>query len=349
MNTLNGKWIWIWNWRRCDGGDPARVAARLKAAGCAGAIVKAWDGARWFDQGMPWREIARALKAHGLGVGGWGYCYGRDAAAEAGRANETAQYGEADLLVLDVESEFKGRPEAAEELCSGIHAALGPEYPLYFSSFAIARYHRSFPFEQFRRHCTGAAPQVYWNAFRWPLEQSLGWTNEDYTALGIPPSQVFPVGGLYQEGFVRYPDADEVRGFIRDAGSPGSGGVSFWSYEHMSEEMWAAVGAESIGPRPDQEDEMSSEEFVEVSRSLSELSSRVGRLESDVTALRGGVVAPPAPEPQPRTYTVVRGDTLSGIATRLGIGDWRRLYEVNVGVIGPDPNRIYPGQVLVLP
>jgi nucleoid-associated protein YgaU len=97
---------------------------------------------------------------------------------------------------------------------------------------------------------------------------------------------------------------------------------------------------------------MSSEEFVEVSRSLSELSSRVGRLEADVTALRGGVARPspegPAPEP-PRTYTVVRGDTLSGIATRLGIGDWRRLYEANVGVIGPDPNRIYPGQVLVVP
>ncbi len=349
MNTLNGKWIWIWNWRRCDSGDPARVAERLKAAGCAGALVKAWDGGRWFDQGMAWREIARALRAQGVAVGGWGYCYGRDAAAEAQRAVETATYGEAELLVLDVESEFKGHPEAAEELCAGIREVLGADYPLYFSSFAIARYHRSFPFEQFRRHCTGAVPQVYWNAFRWPLEQSLGWTYEDYAALGIPPSQVFPVGGLYQEGFVRYPEPEEVRAFIRDADGRGSSGVSFWSYEHMSEEMWAAVGAEVIGPRPDQEEEMSSEEFVEVSRSLSELSSRVGRLEADVTALRGGVAAPPAPAPEQRTYTVVRGDTLSGIAARLGIADWRRLYEVNRAVIGPDPDRIFPGQVLVLP
>jgi nucleoid-associated protein YgaU len=93
---------------------------------------------------------------------------------------------------------------------------------------------------------------------------------------------------------------------------------------------------------------MSSEEYLAVSRSLSELSSRVGQLEADVSALRGGVAAPPAPPP-PRTYTVVSGDTLSGIAARLGLGDWGRLYEVNRGVIGPDPNRIYPGQVLVLP
>ena len=246
--------------------------------------------------------------------------------------------------MLDVESEFKGRPEAAEELCRRVREALGPEYPLYFSSFAIARYHRSFPFEQFRRHCTGAVPQVYWNAFRWPLAQSLGWMYEDYAALGIPPSQVFPVGGLYQEGFVRYPDKDDVRGFIRNAAAVGSPGVSFWSYEHMDEEMWQAVGAESSAP--EEEDEMSSEEYVQVSRSLGEISARIERLEADVTALRGGVAAPP---PTPRTYVVVAGDTLSGIAARLGLGDWRRLYEANAAVIGPDPNRIYPGQVLVVP
>jgi len=48
--TLAGKWVWVWNWRRCDGGDPVAVAARLRAAGCRGALVKAHDGPRWFDQ-----------------------------------------------------------------------------------------------------------------------------------------------------------------------------------------------------------------------------------------------------------------------------------------------------------
>jgi nucleoid-associated protein YgaU len=117
----------------------------------------------------------------------------------------------------------------------------------------------------------------------------------------------------------------------------------------MSEEMWAAVGAEGIGQTDDEEEEMSSEEFQQVSRALGELSSRVVRLEADVSVLRGGVSAPPAPQPGPRTYTVATGDTLSGIAARLGLADWRRLYEANRGLIGPDPNRIYPGQVLVLP
>ena len=44
------------------------------------------------------------------------------------------------------------------------------------------------------------------------------------------------------------------------------------------------------------------------------------------------------------TYTVVRGDTLSGIAGRLGVSqaDLVRLNNIR------NPNRIYPGQVLKL-
>jgi len=345
---LAGKWMWLWNWRRCDDGDPVRVAARLRSAGCAGALLKAFDGPRWFDQGRAWRDITAELKANGTAVGGWGYCYGNDPSGEAQRAIETAQYGQADLLMLDVEAEYKDRPHAAEELCRRIRDALGPDYPLYFSSFAIARYHRSFPFEVFDRHCTGAAPQVYWNAFRWSVEQSLAWTYEDYAALVITPERVFPVGGLYQQGTVRHPPADELRDFVQRTAARGSGGVSVWSYEHMSEEMWHAVASTSIpdlsGP-PQEEEEMSSAEFDQLNASVSQLAGRVGHLEADVASIRAGAPAATAP----RTYTVQPGDTLSGIAAAFGLDGWQRLYDANAGVIGGDPNRIYQGQVLVVP
>lgn len=343
MGPLAGKWVWVWNWRRCDGGDPDMVARRLRDAGCAGAIVKAWDGGHWFDQGLPWREIARALKARGLAVGGWGYCYGRSPRAEAQRALETAQYGEAGFLVLDVEREFEGRPEAAEELCRRLREGLGPEYPLYFSSFAIARYHRSFPFDVFAAHCTGAAPQVYWNAFSWPMAEALALMYEDYAGLGIPPERIFPAGGLYEEGNVRYPQPTDVRGFAAMAAARGSPGVSFWSYEHMSQEMWEAVREAAIGP---EEGAMSSQEFDEVMRQVKDLSARLERLEAQVGALVSA--SPPAPQPV-RTYTVQPGDTLSGIAAKLGLPGWQGLYEANAAIIGPDPNLIYPGQVLSVP
>ncbi|MBP2325316.1 GH25 family lysozyme M1 (1,4-beta-N-acetylmuramidase) [Kibdelosporangium banguiense] len=49
--------------------------------------------------------------------------------------------------------------------------------------------------------------------------------------------------------------------------------------------------------------------------------------------------------PAQRTYTVVRGDTLSGIAARFG-ATWQELQRIN-GI--PDANKIFPGQVLRLP
>jgi LysM repeat protein len=59
----------------------------------------------------------------------------------------------------------------------------------------------------------------------------------------------------------------------------------------------------------------------------------------------------PAPGSSSGTYTVVPGDTLPGIAAKLGL-DWQALYQENTSVIGsnpnpnPNPNLILPGQAL---
>jgi LysM repeat protein len=51
-----------------------------------------------------------------------------------------------------------------------------------------------------------------------------------------------------------------------------------------------------------------------------------------------------------RTYVVQQGDTLSGIAAQLTVrGGWPALYAANRPLIGPDPDIIHPGTVLVLP
>lgn len=49
----------------------------------------------------------------------------------------------------------------------------------------------------------------------------------------------------------------------------------------------------------------------------------------------------------PKTYVVASGDNLTKIALRYGLNT-RDLYAKNKGAVGPDPNRIFPGQVLAL-
>lgn len=52
-----------------------------------------------------------------------------------------------------------------------------------------------------------------------------------------------------------------------------------------------------------------------------------------------------------KTYTVKKGDCLSAIA-RSVYGDasqWKKIYEANKGIIGKNPNLIFPGQTYTIP
>ncbi|MFE2456754.1 transglycosylase family protein [Streptomyces sp. NPDC059402] len=81
---------------------------------------------------------------------------------------------------------------------------------------------------------------------------------------------------------------------------------------------------------------------------------------ADKPAAGPGKKADPVKDVQPQTtpqsragkarmYTVVTGDTLSGIADAHEVrGGWQRLYEANRGAIGSDPDLILPGQRLSL-
>jgi LysM repeat protein len=63
----------------------------------------------------------------------------------------------------------------------------------------------------------------------------------------------------------------------------------------------------------------------------------------------GTVLVLPGPQ-APVRYTVAAGDTLSGIAARLAVpGGWHALYAANRRAIGPDPNLVQPGAILVTP
>lgn len=70
--------------------------------------------------------------------------------------------------------------------------------------------------------------------------------------------------------------------------------------------------------------------------------------DSKVIVQKSVASARPSTKGTSKTYKVVKGDTLSKIAIKCKISDWRTLYEKNKKVIGKNPNLIKPGQVLTL-
>jgi nucleoid-associated protein YgaU len=60
--------------------------------------------------------------------------------------------------------------------------------------------------------------------------------------------------------------------------------------------------------------------------------------------------APPPASAGGKTYTVVKGDTLSKIAKQFygSAGQWKKIYEANKDVI-KNPDLIYPGQTFRIP
>jgi LysM repeat protein len=78
--------------------------------------------------------------------------------------------------------------------------------------------------------------------------------------------------------------------------------------------------------------------------------TRIASSTTQVTlASTPGAAAPGKAGPAAR-YVVQPGDTLSGIAARFAVrGGWPALYAANRPLIGPDPDMILPGTVLVLP
>jgi hypothetical protein len=270
---LQGKWVWIWNWRRCLGGDSAAVARRLKDAGCAGAFVKSDDGGHPFDQGRPVWEIVHALQQEGLKAGCWGYVYGCDSpttiygdlkhtvAEEAAMAirfiseRPHPSYRGPDAYVIDVEAEYERQPSdpaaTAERYLQTIRSAVGTDFPLVYAPLAQPDYHRRLPYGVFNRHCRAALPQAYHNAMGVSPESAIGLCYEAFRSEELDTVPIAPIGGAY--GTVT---PDELERWAGAAMGRGARMLSWWSFEHIERErpqLWEAIGRVALPGEQEEE------------------------------------------------------------------------------------------------
>jgi hypothetical protein len=251
MRPTDGFWVWIWNWRNCEGGDAAAVAARLHSVGARGAILKAADGAVWFDQGQPVSAIVAALRAQGTECATWQYCYGRDVAGEAQRAVETVQEAAPLFHVLDVEQEVEDLPDpaaAATALARSVLMHLPAGYPLCYSPLPAIRYHLKLPYRQLTDAGLTMLPQLYWTGLGWTPQQTAAVFYADAAQYDLLPQ---PVAPAYEDApGARASDAD-LDAFVQLTLAQGATGLSVWSYEHLDAAGWqrAARAAQAIAAK----------------------------------------------------------------------------------------------------
>jgi peptidoglycan hydrolase-like protein with peptidoglycan-binding domain len=232
--------MWIWELPSSEGGDPAAIGARARAAGLSTVFVKSADGTRQWSQFTA--DLVAALHAQGLRVCGRQYVYGGHPVAEARVAAAAAAAG-ADCFVIDAESEYQGRYAAAQRYVQALRAAVGPDYPVGLTTFPYVDYHPSLPYSVFLG--PGAAqvnlPQVYWKAIGGGGVDAV--SAHTYVHNRIYGAPMAPLGQAYDD-----PKPADLQRFRQLWAGYGATGLSWWSWQASSESTWATLAQPAPAP-----------------------------------------------------------------------------------------------------
>jgi hypothetical protein len=234
VSAFDGDGMWIWLMTRSEGGNAARIADRARRSGLDLVILKAGNERTQWTQLSPW--LIRTLRAAGLRVCGYHFVYGRYPVAEARLSAKIARTG-ADCLVIDAESDYKGKYWQAQRYMRELRRLVGPRYPVGLTSFPYVHYHSTFPYSVFLG--PGGAdfnvPQMYWRAIGHSVDAIYRTT---YAHNRIYKRPIYPLGQVWMQ-----PPRAEVLRFRSLALAYGSTGVSWWSWQEGKTRDFAAVGA----------------------------------------------------------------------------------------------------------
>src|SRR3954471_5778206 len=240
-DVFTGNGMWIWELGSSAGGDIARVAPRPRAAGISTVFVKSSDGptSRW-AQFSP--ALVAVLHANGLRACAWQFVYGTDPLGEAALGADAVASG-ADCLVIDAETRYEGRYAQAQQYLGALRAAIGPDFPLGFTSFPYVDYHPRLPYSVFLGPGGAQAnlPQVYWRSIGGTVDAVSGHTVAHNRLYGVP---IAPLGQTYQN-----PPVEDLARFRSLWAAYGAAGLSWWSWQATTDPSWPAL-TQPVAPLP---------------------------------------------------------------------------------------------------
>jgi hypothetical protein len=245
---LSGRGMWIWEFDTVEGGDPEAIVSRAKAEGLSYVLVRAGSSRMGFYAQSHLDAILPVAHANGLKVLVWDFPYLVHPEADAERvaaelAYTTPDGHRVDGLAPDVEEPAQGvtlTRDRAERFARRLRKLAGPEAIIVMctprpSPPRLANY----PYAEMAPFVDAWAPMIYWGFDGPEVDTELA--IERLGAYGHP---VAPVGRAYDmrpEGGPAQPPASETLAFLETAKRYGAPGVSFWSWQHASDETWATI------------------------------------------------------------------------------------------------------------
>ena len=229
---LDGNGMWVWYVSK-SGGSATAIAKKATKRHIDTVLVKSGDGDSYWDQFTP--ELVEVLRDAGRKVCAWQFVYGGQPRAEARVGAEAVEAG-ADCLVIDAESHYEGRYQAAERYVDELRDRVGKDYPVALATFPYVDYHPSFPYSVFlgKGGAQYNAPQMYWKTIGTSVRKIYDHTYEVNAPYDRP---IFPLGQTYLNV-----GRKSVLRFRRYARRYDATGVSWWSWQETRGKEWRWVG-----------------------------------------------------------------------------------------------------------
>jgi len=262
-----GKDIFLWNTPLVKSGDPAQIGALLKSGGFESVILKVADGpfkhfvkvnGKWVESVTP--ETVAGLKAQGLKVFGYGFCYGVNIRGEASIAVAQCRSLKLDGYVFDVEGRFEKQKDCvvrAKDLGERFRAEL-PDVFAVFCGFAMFKSWKGGTWHNVELHksmlswCDAGVPMCYWAGDKGTAAVALlDETLRQWRTITAKP--IYPAGRAYN-GDAGLASVDGILAFgnhLRDLGIPGE---SWWVLDQVVNRLppsiWSALASLSgfLGP-----------------------------------------------------------------------------------------------------
>ncbi|HUQ62459.1 MAG TPA: hypothetical protein VM121_01740 [Acidimicrobiales bacterium] len=248
LDVLQGKGMWVWQYRQTEAGNADAIVARAVSAGLRQLWVRVGDSRDGFYGAETLAVLVPKAHQQGLAVIGWGFPFLWDPVDDAQWSGEALAWRGPDGAGLDGFSpdiEMQSEGVALSERRAAVY--LDRTRRAAGRTLLVATVYRPsdtvwgrYPYESIAPYVDAFAPMVYWGCTE-PGEAALQ-TIERLASMR-PVHLIGQAYDMAEDGAGRAgpPNADETRRFLDMARRRGAVGASFWVWQSIDDDQWAAM------------------------------------------------------------------------------------------------------------